>query len=123
LFLILNIKKKAFDFSFFIFFFKFLMINPIQGINIKKIHSKIGFKNEGRLKIIATKIFLFFSEIFNSILLYCKLYNNLLIQIYNLFQNIFYSSKGFSLTFFLILKFFINKNENKVFSKYTQFYI
>lgn len=117
----IDVKRKDQNFLFFLYFLRLVSFFNIYDIKINKNILSVGKKESGFILISTTKFFFFISEIFNYVNFY-NWYQLFFNQIYVLFQHIFYSTKGFSLNFFILAKFSLKAEYNLYFKKILQFY-
>lgn len=109
-------KKKQYIFLFFLQILRFMSHFMPFNLVVKKHNFLVGKKAEGTSFFGTKKFFFLISEIFNMIFIY-KPYNFFLIQLYNILQTIFYSSKGYSLNVFTFSKMFLPAKYSNYFSK------
>jgi hypothetical protein len=90
-------------------------------VNIKKNITKVGNKKKGYVVMSTSQFFLFIHEVFNIGFFYYP-NNDFMYHVYNLFQNIFYSTRSISLNLTIFLSFNIEKKFSKVSDKIMTFY-
>lgn len=115
------IKKKNHDFLFYFILFNFIFKFMFQLLSLKKKINSVGNKNKSTIVLSTSKFFLCISEIFNIGFLYFP-NNELMWHTYNLFQNVFYSSRSLSFNLNILVNFNINKKFNYINKKVSSFY-
>jgi hypothetical protein len=121
LFFEIIVKKKDNDFFFFFLLINLLANYLVDIVNLKKKNTSIGKKNQSVVVLSTSKFFLCIHEIFNIGFLYFP-NNDFMYHVYNLFQNIFYSTKSIPLNLNIFINFNINNKFNYINKKILSFY-
>lgn len=115
------VKKKDDNFLFFFILFNFMFKYLSQLLSLKKKLNCVGNKNKSSFILSTSKFFLCISEIFNMGFLYFP-NNELMWHSYNLFQNVFYSSRSLSFNLNVFINMKIDKKFNYINKKVFSFY-
>ena len=117
-----RVKKKDNNFLFFFFLLNFLSKFMFQNLNLKKKFNDIGKKGNYVIAFSTSKFFLCMYEIFNIGFLYFPK-NDFMFHVFNLFQNVFYSSRSLSFNLNIFINMKLNKKYNFLRNKIFSFYL
>jgi hypothetical protein len=121
LFFEIEVKKKNKDFYFFFILVSLLFNFLNQIVNLKKNITQVGKKKKSYVVMSTSKFFLFIHEVFNIGFFYYP-NNDFMYHIYNLFQNIFYSTRSISLNLTVFLSFNVEQKFKGLNKKIISFY-
>lgn len=117
-----RVNKKDNNFLFFYFLLNFLSKFMVQSLNLKTKFNDIGKKGTNVIVFSTSKFFLCMYEIFNIGFLYFPK-NDFMFHVFNLFQNVFYSSRSLSFNLNIFVNMKLNKKYNFLRNKIFSFYL
>lgn len=117
----IKVKKKDNNFLFYFILFNLMFRHLSQLLSLKKKLNCVGYKNSSSIVLSTSKFFLCISEIFNIGFLYFP-NNELMWHSYNLFQNVFYSSRSLSFNLNVLINLRISQKFNYINKKVFSFY-